>query len=35
MSRQRKQDSVLRLLWGEDLETVLRALGITAGTLSN
>lgn len=34
MSRQRKRDAVLRLLRGEDLETVLRALGITAATLS-
>jgi transposase len=34
MSRQRKRDAVLRLLRGKDLETVLRALGVTAGTLS-
>ncbi len=34
MSRQRKRDAVLRLLWGEDLETVSRALGVTAATLS-
>ena len=34
MSRQRKRDAVLRLLRGEDLETVSRALGITAATLS-
>jgi hypothetical protein len=27
MSRQRKRDAVLRLLRGEDLETVSRALG--------
>lgn len=31
---QRKRDAVLRLLWGEDLETVSRALGVTAATLS-
>jgi transposase len=35
MSRQRKRDAVLRLLRGEDLETVSRALGITAATLSD
>ena len=34
MSRQRKTASVLRLLRGEDLETVSRALGVTAATLS-
>ena len=34
MSRQRKRDAVLRLLKGEDLETVSRSLGITAATLS-
>jgi hypothetical protein len=34
MSRQRKRDAVLRLLRGEDLETVLRSLGVTATTLS-
>jgi transposase-like protein len=34
MSRQRKRDAVLRLLRGEDLETVSRALGIAAATLS-
>ena len=33
MSRQRKRDAVLRLLRGEDLETVSRALGVTAATL--
>ena len=33
-SRQRKRDAVLRLLRGEDLEAVSRALGVTAGTLS-
>jgi hypothetical protein len=30
MSRQRKRDAVLRLLRGEDLETLSRALGATA-----
>jgi transposase-like protein len=35
MSRQRKRDAVLRLLRGEDLETVSRTLGVTAATLSN
>ena len=35
MSRQRKRDAVLRLLRGEDLETVSRALGVTAATLSS
>ena len=34
MSRQRKRDAVLRLLRGEDLELVSRALGVTAATLS-
>lgn len=34
MSRQRKRDAVLRLLRGEDLETVARSLGVTAATLS-
>src|SRR4051794_27855144 len=34
MSRQRKTAAVLRLLRGEDLETVSRALGVTAATLS-
>ncbi len=34
MSRQRKRDAVLRLLRGEDLGLVPRALGITAATLS-
>ncbi len=34
MSRQRKTAAVLRLLGGEDLETVSRALGVTAATLS-
>ena len=34
MSRQRKRDAVLRLLRGEDLETVWRSLGVTAATLS-
>jgi hypothetical protein len=33
MSRQRKCHAVLRLLRGEDLETVSRALGVTAATL--
>src|SRR5436305_6105347 len=32
MSRQRKRDAVLRLLRGEDLETVSRSLGVTAAT---
>src|SRR3954449_13175711 len=35
MSRQRKSASVLRLLRGEDLETVSRSLGVTAATLSD
>ncbi len=35
MSRRRKREAVLRLLRGEDLETVSRALGVTAATLSN
>ena|SRR5215207_10881708 len=34
MSRRRKRDAVLRLLRGEDLETVSRALGVTAAALS-
>src|SRR3978361_1825681 len=34
MSRQRKTVAVLRLLRGEDLETVSRSLGVTAATLS-
>ena len=34
MSRHRKRDAVLRLLRGEDLETVSRSLGVTAATLS-
>ena len=34
MSRQRKRDAVLRLIRGEDLETVSRELGVTAATLS-
>src|SRR3954465_12230967 len=33
MSRQRKSAAVLRLLRGEDLETVSRELGVTAETL--
>jgi transposase-like protein len=34
MSRQRKRDAVLRLLRGEDLETVSRSLGVIAATLT-
>ncbi len=34
MSRQRKRDAVLRLLRGDDLDTVSRSLGVTAATLS-
>ena len=34
MSRQRKRDAGLRLLWGEDLEVLSRALGVTAATLT-
>jgi transposase len=34
MSRQRKTAAVLRLLRGEDLETLSRSLGVTAATLS-
>src|SRR5436305_7267466 len=34
MSRKRKRDAVLRLLRGEDLEILSRALGVTAATLS-
>src|SRR5438067_12029211 len=35
MSRQRKRDAVLRLLRGENLETVSRSLGVTAATLTS
>src|SRR5215211_1611886 len=35
MSRQRKGAAVLRLLRGEDLETISRELGVTAATLTN
>src|SRR5215216_5928880 len=35
MSRQRKSAAVLRLLRGEDLETVSRELGVTAAMLTN
>jgi transposase len=35
MSRQRKMAAVLRLLRGEDLETVSRGLGVTAATLTS
>ena len=35
MSRQRKREAVLRLLRGEDLETVSRSLGVTAARLSD
>ena len=34
MSRRRKRDAVLRLLRGEDLETVSRLLGVTAAALT-
>src|SRR5919199_3649225 len=34
MSRGRKREAVLRLLRGEDLGTVSRALGVTAATLA-
>jgi transposase-like protein len=34
MSRRRKREAVLRLLRGEDLETVSRTLGVTAATLT-
>ena len=34
MSRRRKRDAVLRLLRGEDLETVSRSLGVTAAALT-
>jgi len=34
MSRQRKTAAVLRLLRGEDLETLSRSLGVTAATLT-
>ena len=33
ISRPRKHDAVLRLLRGDDLETLSRALGVTAATL--
>ncbi len=33
-SAQRKADAVQRLLRGEDLDTLSRALGVTAATLS-
>src|SRR5215218_3865221 len=35
MSRGRKRGAVLRLLRGEDLETVSRSLGVTAATLTS
>ncbi len=35
MSRPRKREAVLRLLRGEDLETVSRSLGVTAAALSS
>ena len=35
MSRQRKTAAVMRLLRGEDLETVSRSLGVTAATLTS
>jgi transposase len=34
MSRQRKRETVLRLLRGEDLDTVFRSLEVPAATLS-
>ena len=34
MSRRRKRDAVLRLLRGEDLETVSRSLDVAAATLT-
>jgi transposase len=34
MSRQRETAAVMRLLRGEDLETVSRSLGVTAATLN-
>src|SRR3954453_15016569 len=34
LSRKRKRDAVLRLLRGEDLEMLSRALGVTAATLT-
>ena len=34
MSRQRKTAAVMRLMRGEDLETVSRAIGVTASTLT-
>ena len=33
-SARRKQEAVMRLLRGEDLETLSRELGVTAGTVS-
>jgi len=33
-SAKRKRDTVVRLLRGEDLDTLSRELGVTAGTLS-
>ena len=35
LSRRRKRDAVLRLLRGEDVELVLRSLGVTAATLGS
>jgi len=35
MSRPRKREAVLRLLRGEDLETVSRSLGVTAAVLTS
>jgi transposase-like protein len=35
MSRPRKREAMLRLLRGEDLELVSRALGVTAATLTS
>ena len=35
MSRSRKREAVLRLLRGEDLETVSRSLGVTAAALTS
>jgi transposase-like protein len=35
MSRQRKMAAVVRLLRGEDLDTVSRGLGVTAATLTD
>ena len=34
LSRKRKRDAVLRLLRGEDLDRLWRALGVTAATLT-